>query len=197
VVHDRAVEPGQTVTAGFTTPILFTLSEDLSRLSLRVDVDEADVGHVREQMPATFTVDAFPGETFASTVLSVHWQPKTTSGVVSYEAELLVDNRKRLLRPGMTATATVLSETHAGALLVPDAALRFTPPTTGARPGPPGAAATPAEARPGVRSVWVLESGKPSQREVTTGLDDGHQSEVLSGTLAAGDAVLTGLQEAP
>ncbi len=129
IVLERTVEPGQTVTSGLQTPVLFKLATDLKSMRLEVAIDEADVGKVREGQRATFKVDAFPNKTFESKVLAVKNLPTEGASVVTYEAWLEVDNTERLLRPGMTATATVVVEQVEGALLVPNAALRFRPPS--------------------------------------------------------------------
>jgi HlyD family secretion protein len=134
VVMARWVQPGQTLAAGFQTPVLFKLAEDLGKLDLHVDIDEADVGRVREGMEATFSVDAYPERTFPSRVLSVRVEPTVSQNVVTYEAVLAVDNRDRALRPGMTATATITHLRLTAVKRVPNAALRFTPP--GASPTP-------------------------------------------------------------
>jgi HlyD family secretion protein len=129
IVLVRAVEPGQTVTAGFQTPVLFTLARDLSQLELTVEVDEADIGKVQEGQVAKFVVDAYPERTFESKLIKLHSMPTTTTTtVVTYAAVLIVDNKERLLRPGMTATATITTRTLSNELLVPNAALRFQPP---------------------------------------------------------------------
>jgi HlyD family secretion protein len=128
IVLARSVEPGQTVAASFQAPVLFTLARDLRQMTLHVDVDEADVGKVREGQGASFTVDAYPGRTFPSRVVSLRNVPKTDQNVVTYEAVLAVENAEMLLRPGMTGTATIRTEEKAGVLLVPNSALRFTPP---------------------------------------------------------------------
>ena len=128
VVLDRKVEPGQTVTSGMQTPVLFVLATDLEAMRLEISVDEADVGMVAVGQPATFTVDAYPDQDFSSKVLAVKNMPTTDSTVVTYEAWLAVDNTKRLLRPGMTATAHIIVKERQKVLLVPNAALRFVPP---------------------------------------------------------------------
>jgi HlyD family secretion protein len=205
-VLSRQVDPGQTVTAGFQTPVLFELAEDLSRMSLHVLVDEADVGRVREGQEARFTVDAHPGRTFPSKVLSLRNQPTVDQNVVSYEAVLEVDNRELLLRPGMTATATIVAETKRDVLLVPDAALRFRPPAAsgpGFR-GPPGFGGPPPR-RPGAETrvagetaarVWILRDGAPAPVPVRPGATDGRHTEV-EGDLAPGTPVIVDLAEAP
>ena len=128
IVLSRAIEPGQTVTAGFQTPVLFTLARDLSKLELSVEVDEADIAKVREGQTASFVVDAYPGRTFASRVLKLHNLPKAGITVVTYTALLTVDNEDRSLRPGMTATAAVVTDRLNDVWLVDNAALRFEPP---------------------------------------------------------------------
>ena len=127
VVLERSVEPGQTVTAGLQTPVVFTLAADLAEMLLAVKVDEADVGRIQPNLSATFTVDAYPNRVFTSTVLKVKNMPTTNQNVVTYETRLSVKNDDGLLRPGMTATATIAIENRKGALLVPNAALRFAP----------------------------------------------------------------------
>lgn len=131
IVLSRAVEPGQTVTAGFQTPVLFTLARDLSKLELSVEVDEADIARVREGQSASFNVDAYPGRTFPSRVLKLHNLPKAGATVVTYTALLSVDNEDRSLRPGMTATAAIISDRLSDVWLVDNAALRFEPPRPG------------------------------------------------------------------
>jgi HlyD family secretion protein len=128
IVLSRTVEPGQTVAASLQAPVLFTLARDLTKMQLEVAVDEADVGKVHEGDPATFTVDAYPGRTFPSRVESLHNIATAAENVVTYTAELAVENGDLALRPGMTATAAIVTEQKRGVLLVPNAALRFTPP---------------------------------------------------------------------
>jgi HlyD family secretion protein len=185
VVLARYVEPGQTVTAGFTTPVLFKLAEDLSQLSLHVDIDEADVGRVREGNAASFTVDAYPTRTFGSKVLTLRNDPKTSQGIVTYEAILSVENPEHLLRPGMTATATITSALIAGARVVPNAALRFVPPQK------PGSGGVIAPFKREEKRVFVLRSGKPEPVYIKTGATDGHVTELASDKLALGDQVVT------
>lgn len=191
IVLSRLVEPGQTVTAGFQTPLLFKLTEDLTRMSLHVYVDEADVGRVKQGQEASFTVDAYPGRKFSSKVLSLRNEPRTDQNVVSYEAVLAVDNSELLLRPGMTATSTIIAETRANALVVPNAALRFTPP---APKGPPskGAELPAADGK----HVFILQNGKPQAVAVQPGPTDGLQTEI-TGDLAEGTEVLTDVVEKP
>jgi len=200
IVLKRSVEPGQTVAASLQAPVLFTLAEDLARMELHVDVDEADVGRVAEGQAATFTVDAYPERTFPAQVTQVRYGAATVGGVVTYETVLQVDNSDLSLRPGMTATADISVATVTGALLVPNAALRFAPPAQpqaagGKRsflsrmfPRPPRSARNQGEGK-GLK-VWVLENGEPTAVKVTTGATDGSRTEVLSGDLKPGTEVI-------
>jgi HlyD family secretion protein len=186
VVLARLIEPGQTVTAGFQTPVLFKLAEDLAKLQLRVDVDEADVGRVGEGMQGHFTVDAYPGREFPSRILSLRNDPQTRQNVVTYEAVLSVENDSRALRPGMTATATIISETVGAALVIPNAALRFTPPPSG--PEQPGE--SDAKPRGADKRVYVVRNEVLSPVRLKVGKSDGHVTEILDGSLALGDEVV-------
>jgi HlyD family secretion protein len=217
VVLDRTVEPGQTVTSGLQTPQLFVLAADLSQLQLNVQVDEADVGSVKEEQPATFTVDAFAQQTFASKVLAVKNMPTAGVSVVTYEAWLAVDNEKRLLRPGMTATSTIVVDERKGALLVPNAALRFSPraraqatgfsvnqllPTNqrmrpqGQRQGGGAGAGAGGGRGPRKPGVYVLEANNELRRiEVETGATDGVRTEIRSGEITEGTEVVVSVME--
>ena len=107
IVLKRTAEPGQTVASSFQAPVLFTLAEDLARMQLEADVDEADIGAVKEGQTASFTVDAYPGKSFPAVIDTIEYSPEVTENVVTYKAVLTVDNRELLLRPGMTATAQI------------------------------------------------------------------------------------------
>jgi len=189
IVLSRAVQPGQTVTAGFATPVLFTLAEDLSKLVLHVNVDEADVGRVREGFDATFTVDAYPQRTFASRVLSFRNEPRTSQNVVTYEALLSVNNADGALRPGMTATATITSELHKNALVVPNAALRFAPPVEPTF-GPPQV-----QTRAEDKRVYVPHGATARPVVVKPGASNGRVTELLGETLKVGDEVIVDVIE--
>lgn len=203
VVLDRKVEPGQTVAASFQTPVLFSIAEDLKRMELRVAVDEADVGQVRVAQPATFSVDAFPRRTFNATVAQIRQAPKTVEGVVTYETVLLVDNSDLALMPGMTATAQIIVNSFENILLVPNAALRFSPPPQNASkksgfsfsffPRPPSAQQKPREANSKGRTsqVWMLRDGTPVAVPITTGASDGQWTQLVTGEVKAGDPLLT------
>src|SRR5690554_2677986 len=129
VVMTQNVEGGNTVASTLQTPELFVLAEDLSQMELHIEVDEADIGLVEPGQPATFNVDAWPGCAFEAEVSTVSLSPTVEQNVVTYTVELSVDNSERLLRPGMTATATIATGAHQNVLLAPNAALRFTPPS--------------------------------------------------------------------
>jgi HlyD family secretion protein len=192
MVLARQVDPGQTVAASFQTPTLFTLAQDLTRMNLIVDVDEADIGGLEVGQAATFRVDAYPERAFVSQVVQIRSTPTQVNGVVTYETVLAVDNSDLLLRPGMTATAEVETTRADDALLVPNAALRFTPPTGDAArtifQGPPGAGRVTTD-DPTTR-VWQLAGTEPMSVAVRTGVSDGEFTEVLEGPLSAGDTVI-------
>lgn len=203
VVLTRTVEPGQTVAASLQAPVLFTLAEDLARMELKVDVDEADVGKVAAGQNATFSVDAWPDRDYPAQVTRVSWGAQTVSGVVSYKATLIVDNKDLSLRPGMTATATLNATERHDVLLVPNAALRFTPPDTTASqdssfvsklmPRPPmqqRPKRTGNNHRGGQRQVYLLVAGAPQAFTVTIGETDGRMTEITGGDLAEGGAVI-------
>jgi len=193
VVLSRAVSVGQTVQASFSAPVLFTLASDLSVMQLSIDIDEADMGTVKEGQKATFTVDAFPNRKFDARLVTLYNSSKTTNNVVTFPGSLLVDNRSLLLRPGLTATAEILVAEVKNALLVPNAALRFTPPPVGLDNKPPPPAAKAPNGKQGGR-VWVLVKNKPEARDLILGHSDGISTEVLSGNLALGDVVLTDIK---
>lgn len=206
VVLTRSVDPGQTVAASFQAPVLFTLAEDLALMELHVDVDEADVGLVREGQPAVFTVDAYPERSFPAVIRQVRYGAQTTSGVVTYETVLTVSNEDLTLRPGMTATAEITVQEVRDALLVPNAALRFVPPAQGTAgrsgfmgrlmPGPPRrrSASDSAGASTGP-CVWRLQDGQPVPVAVTLGHTDGQWTEVRAAELAPGTEVIIGILE--
>lgn len=203
VVLTRSIEPGQTVAASLQAPVLFTLAEDLSKMELQVDVDEADVGQVRNGQRATFTVDAYPGREYPAQVRRVGFGSQTKDGVVSYLTVLTVNNDDLSLRPGMTATATIVVSERRQVLLVPSAALRFTPASVNAAPSsgglvsklmprpPHGASRAAAGGNGKVRQVWVLRDGQPVAVPVTVGASNGQLSEVAGDTLQPGMRVIT------
>ncbi|PHQ16375.1 efflux transporter periplasmic adaptor subunit [Marinobacter profundi] len=199
VVLQRSIEPGNTVAASFQTPVLFLLAEDLTAMELHVSMDEADVGMVEAGQTATFTVDAWSGREFSAEVLKVHLYPAVENNVVTYTTVLAVDNSEGLLKPGMTATATIETGRREDALRVPNMAFRFTPPASdtggGGLFGHPGARVGGSRSGPG-NTVWVLRDGAPARVVVQTGASDGRYTELPGDELAEGDAVITGIQTA-
>jgi HlyD family secretion protein len=206
LVLARRVEPGQTVAASFQAPVLFTLAEDLRHMELEVDVDEADVGQVRKGQEATFTVDAYPNRVYTAQVILVRYGSDTVNNVVSYKTRLVVDNTDLSLRPGMTATAEIVTAKRDDALLVPNAALRFTPPAPKTAAENDGGflsllyprwsrisarTSTPPTPRGGTQTIWVLKDGQLAPVTVTLGATDGRMTEIVSGDLKAGMAVVT------
>ncbi len=186
IVLDRLIEPGQTVAASFQTPHLFTIAQDLRSMELQVDVDEADIGVVNAGQQATFTVDAYPNRTFSAVIAQVRNAPREVSGVVSYEALLLVDNPDLALMPGMTATADITVDTIENAVLVPNGALRFIPPDLEDVERP--------ENSEGVErgQVWMQgEDGEPQPYDLVVGASDGRLTQVLDGLADAGAEVIT------
>jgi HlyD family secretion protein len=202
VVLQRNIDPGQTVAASLQAPMLFSIAEDLAQMEVQVDVDEADVGKVAEGQQASFTVDAFPGRRFPAILRTLRLAPETVQGVVTYKAELGVDNAEQLLRPGMTATAQIVVREVQDALLCPNAALRFEPAVPAVErpsglgrlmPMPPGfGRSSRREADGPEREVWVLREDLPVPVPVTTGASDGRHTEILTGALEAGDQVIVG-----
>jgi len=217
VVLARRVEPGQTVVASFNTVTLFVIAEDLSQMQLRVSIDEADVGQVKGGQAATFTVDAYPGRRFPARLQRVDLASSNTveaqaastaaasGSVVSYEARLEVDNPEGLLRPGMTATATIATQDTGTALLVPNAALRFRPdakedsgggvfqPQIGLEDGKQQATIGEGSRQ----QVQVLQAdGTLKTIEVVTGRSDGRRTVVRSKELKPGMKVVTGIKAA-
>ncbi|CAK8717575.1 Macrolide export protein MacA [Candidatus Electrothrix aarhusensis] len=206
IVLSRNIEKGQTVAASFSAPVLFNLAEDLTKMELHVAVDEADIGLVREGQEATFTVDAYPERQFSAVIRQVRFASTVTDGVVTYETVLMVDNTDLALRPGMTATAEIVVQKVEKTLTVPNAALRFSPPSLNSkkkqklsllsaimprrprreRKRPTG------KKKNGQQSVWVLlKDGQPRQVEVKAGFTNGSGTEILEGDLRPGELVIT------
>lgn len=211
IVLTRQIEPGQTVAAMMQAPVLFTLAENLTQMKLEVDVDEADVGQVEQGQQATFTVDAWPGREYPSTITRVGFGSQEAEGVISYKTVLTVNNDDLSLRPGMTATAEITTQRREHVLLVPNAALRFTPPAAkpAAQPGrgvvgslmPRAPRAMVAPANGGTRDdaprLWILRDGVPVQLPVRTGASDGTSTEVSGDALHEGMQVVTERVEKP
>jgi HlyD family secretion protein len=195
------------VAASFQAPVLFTLAEDLAKMELQVDVDEADVGQVKAGQKASFSVDAWPGRQYDAVITRVGYGSQVKDGVVSYLTVLEVVNDDLSLRPGMTGTAEITTLTRGNALLVPNAALRFTPAatTTATKQKKSGPSLvgmmmprmprqTPkahTAANGSTPRVWVLRDGQAEPLEVKTGATNGRVTEIVGGALKAGMQVIT------
>jgi HlyD family secretion protein len=202
IVLTRNVEPGQTVAASFQAPVLFTLAEDLTKMELHVDVDEADVGQVTKGQEATFTVDAHPGRTFPARITQVRYGSQTVNGVVTYKTVLNVNNSDLSLRPGMTATADITVKKVKNTILVPNAALRFIPSikekeTSSSSGGLlnillprrhrlPSRQRKDSTTNKNLQHVWTLRDGKLFAIAIGIGATDGRMTEVTSGDIEPG-----------
>jgi len=203
IVLKRAVEPGQTVASSLQAPVLFTLAEDLKRMQLEANIDEADIGTVAAGQMATFTVDAFSGRSFPARIETIEFSPLVTEGVVTYKAVLSVDNSDLALRPGMTATAQITVQEISNALLVPNAALRYSPPVQARQEGfslsrlfmprMPRGGGRSAQKEPatGERTVWALKNNVPVSLSIKTGASDGKLTEVVAGDLDTDTPLIT------
>lgn len=201
VVLARNVDPGNAVAAALQAVTLITLAEDLSRLKLEVNVDEADIGQVAVGQQATFTVSAWPNRRYPARVTRVNFGSTTTDNVVTYTATLEVANADLSLRPGMTASAIVTATERENVILTPNMALRFTPaPAAGGGKGrglvasllprPPEQTTVPRAGGADARQVWVLRDGQAVAVPVTTGLSDGRVTEIVGGDLQPGQPAI-------
>jgi HlyD family secretion protein len=221
VVISRAVNVGQTVAASLSAPIIFTIAQDLRKMEVHTNVAESDIGRLKPGMRVSFTVDAYPGEPFRGSIRDIRNAAQVVQNVVTYDAVIDVANPDLKLKPGMTATVSIVTDRRRDVLTVPNSALRFRP---------EGAAMVgPANAQPGAgqrreraegqgqaqgegrrrrnndgdeddatpvvikRSVYVLVNGAAVAREVTTGLSDGRVTEVTGGDLKEGEPVIVGI----
>jgi HlyD family secretion protein len=193
------VDIGQTVAASFQTPTLFSIAQDLTRMQIDTNVDEADIGKIRVGQPVQFTVDAYPDSTFPGKVSEIRNAPTTIQNVVTYDVVVKVANPELKLKPGMTANVSITTALEKGVLKIPNAALRFKWQPTGAVPGRGSAGAAGAGRPQAVRAtdgaqtqggVWVLEGQKPRRAPLSLGISDGNETAVLSGGLKEGDAVI-------
>jgi len=186
VVVSRSIDPGATVVASFQAPVLFVIAQDLRKMRVMADVDEADVGKLREAMDAEAVVDAFPGESFRGKVEQVRYSPNNVQGVVTYSAVVEVENPDEKLRPGMTATVTIKTREVKGALRVPNAALRYKPtPAMGPNGKPVPVPPEPPLAK-GTGRVFVITNDKLGEeksepRVIQVGVTDGLTTEITGG----------------
>ncbi len=184
-VVSRNVDVGQTVAASFQTPTLFTIAQDLTKMQIDTNVDEADIGNTKEGQTATFTVDAYPEKTFTGKVSQVRNSPIITQNVVTYDVVIAVDNKEMLLKPGMTANVSILTQTVKDTLKIPNAALRYRPGGKGKPNGKKDASG------PGPR-VYIVGPDKTAQAvPVKLGITDGNFTQLVEGNLKAGDALIT------
>ena len=220
VVVSRDINVGQTVAASLSAPTLFTIANDLTKMQVIANIDQADIGLVEQAKTATFGVDAFPGKEFKGTIQQMRLNPQNVQNVVTYNVVLDVDNAEQKLKPGMTANLTITIDERNNVLKVPNAALRFRPQSandqnranSGDNNGAQrqGRAQRNADGNSGQaenrltpstapviagqnRLVWVLgQDGQPQPRRITVGLSDGSSTEVVSGNLQEGDVVIIG-----
>lgn len=175
VILSKAVEEGQTVAAGFTTPTLFTIAQDLTDMRVIADVDEADIGDVAEGQKVEFTVDAYPNETFEGQVTQVRQEATTESNVVTYEVVISAPNPSLKLKPGLTANVTIHTLEQPNLLSVPTKALRFTPTADLLRKG------DKIQDCSGNKKVWVREGNVIKAYAVQTGITNGTLTQIVSG----------------
>lgn len=187
VVLSKSVEEGQTVAASFSTPELFTIAQDLTNMQVVADVDEADIGDVKEGERVTFTVDAYPDDTFEGEVKQVRQEATTTNNVVTYEVVISAPNADLKLKPGLTANVTIYTAERKGVLSVPSKALRFTPQkeTVGKMK-----IVDVANAK---NKVWTIEGNSIVAHKVNIGMTDGTNTQIVGG-IAEGTKVVTGLK---
>jgi HlyD family secretion protein len=187
VILDRAVEQGQTVAASFNTPTLFTIANDLKKMQVEADVDEADIGQVRLGQTVRFTVDAYSDDTFSGTVNQIRMQPTVTNNVVTYTVIIEAPNPDEKLYPGMTASVTIITQSETG-LTVPAEALNFTPPESVLAQMKTQPQQAPASDVSG-KTVWLKTADGIVPQSIKTGMSDGVYVIVNEG-LTAGDAVV-------
>ena len=172
-VISRSIDVGQTVAASFQTPTLFTIAQDLTKMQIDASIDEADIGRIKTNQPVTFTVDAYPDQTFKGNVSEIRNAPTTVQNVVTYAVIVKVDNPELKLKPGMTANVSIIIDDKKGILRIPNAALRVKiqdKEITAATPKGTG--------------VWILEGKKPTRIPLTVGISDNRFTEVLSGNIS-------------
>lgn len=183
-VISKSVEEGQTVAASFNTPELFTIAKDLTNMQVVANVDEADIGGVKEGDRVTFTVDAYPDDTFEGTVKQVRLEATTTNNVVTYEVVISAPNADLKLKPGLTANVTIYTQERSGVLAVANKALRFTPTKETV-----GKDMKIVDCK-GKNKVWTLNSNTLTAHPVTIGQSDGINTEITKG-LKQGDKIVT------
>lgn len=176
IVVSRAVDVGQTVAASFQTPELFVVAEDLTKMQIEVSVSEADIGKIKEGQKAEYTLDGYPDEIFNGTVSQVRINPTTVSNVTTYTVIVSVNNDEEILKPGMNANVTIITQDKQGVLCVPSLALKFVPDGVTERYQEQG--------------IWILNGKKPERITVKTGLKDSDYTEIISDKIQEGMQVL-------
>ncbi|MEI8128095.1 MAG: efflux RND transporter periplasmic adaptor subunit [bacterium] len=180
VIVSRAVDVGQTVAASFQTPTLFTVAQDLTKMQIEVSVSEADIGKVKEGQNVDYTLDGYANETFKGKILQVRISPTTVSNVVTYTVIVSVDNDSGILKPGMSANVSIITNKKENILCADNAALRF----------------TPAEITGGKKykeqGIWLLKDNKPTRMNIKTGVTDSELTEIISDEIKGGDDVIIG-----
>jgi HlyD family secretion protein len=200
VIIAQEVSQGQTMAANFQTPNLFKIASDLSKMKIDVSFSEADISKVKNEMPVTFTVDAFPDKIFEGKVVTVNLNPNNQSGVVTYTVTVEVENNEKLLLPGMTAFVSVILSETKDVLRVPAGALRFSPPeesksgfsrlfSLGMRPARPSRG----DSGEALQTIYLLKDGAPHEVSVTTGSTDETFVEISGDGIKEGDTVITGI----
>jgi len=181
VVISRNVDVGQTVAASFQTPTLFTIAQDLTKMQVDTNVDEADIGNVKVGQDVDFTVDAYPETTFKGSVWQIRNAPIIVQNVVTYDVVIKVENPELKLKPGMTANVSIITSFKKGILKIPNAALRF----------------ILSETEKGIEKnvqkglgIWILEKGEPKRIPILIGISDGSYTEVISGAVKEGQEVI-------
>ena len=187
VVLSKSVEEGQTVAASFSTPELFNIAQNLTDMRVIADVDEADIGEVKEGARVTFTVDAYPNDTFEGEVTQVRQEATTTNNVVTYEVVISAPNNDLKLKPGLTANVTIFTAEKQGVLCVPSKALRFTP-------TPETVGNMKIQDTNGKNKVWTKEGNTLKAHNLQIGMSDGINTEVLAG-ISEGTVIVTGMEE--
>jgi HlyD family secretion protein len=210
VVVSRAVDVGQTVAASFSTPTLFVIAQDLTKMKLLAAIDEADIGQVQKDQKGQFTVDSFPDDQFKGTVSQVRLEPIVTQNVVTYNVQIDVDNPDLKLRPGMTANVSILTDKRDDVMKVSSAALRFNPlaflpaqngnakskENAGAQNGRPnGNASTKGAVARREDHVWVMKDKAPVALPVKVGITDGQATEISGEGITEGLQVLVGVED--
>lgn len=180
VVVSRSVDVGQTVAASFQTPTLFTVAQDLTKMQIEVSVSEADIGKVKVGQNVDYTLDGYPDEIFKGVVSQVRIAPTTVSNVVTYTVIVSVKNDNGILKPGMTANASIITNKKENVLCVENAALRYTPVeiTEGRKFKEQG--------------IWILKNGKPIRFNIKTGITDSNNTEIISNEINESDRVIIG-----